>query len=194
MGLPEVASGARGCAWPLLRGHVAPRQSTTGLPATGMAPAFILRGTSWLGFMAKGTIVRVLEDSWGASRKYSREGRGLDADPINTGTQVPPSMAQGAALGHTRHQLGHVSRERHLSGLVHFGVVNEMSCQTNGGGGSQSERMNCSLRKPRVPPIPPHEGQGAGRGRGHTPQHPHLHLCGPAARGAWGAGFQPSYF
>lgn len=68
--------------------------------------------------MPKRTIVRVLEDSWGASRGYSGEGRGLDADPINTGTQVPPGMAQGAALGHTRHQLGHVSREWHLSGSV----------------------------------------------------------------------------
>lgn len=110
------------------------------------------------------------------------------------GLPPPPSTAQGTALSHTRHPLGHVSREWHLSRSVHFGVVNEMSCQTNGSGGSQSERMNCSLRKPGVLPFLPHEGQGVRRGRGAPPQHPHPHLCGPAAREAWGAGFQASYF
>ena len=120
---------------------------------------------------------------------------GLDADPINTGTPVPPAWPRGRlpATPDTR-PLCHVSKEWDLSGLVHLGAVNEMSCQTNGGGGGQRERMNCSSWKPRVPPIPPHEGWGAGWGRGRTPQHPHAHLCGPAATGAWGAGFQASYF
>ena len=74
----------------------------------------------------------------------------------------------------------------HLSGSVHFGVVNEMSCQTDGlgvGGRRQSERMNCSVWKFRVSPFFPMRARGAGV-RGHVPQHPHPHLCGPAARGA----------
>ena len=59
LGFPEVASWARGCAWHLLRGDMVPKRSTTHLRAAlqrlqamGMALAFILRWTSWQGFMA----------------------------------------------------------------------------------------------------------------------------------------------
>lgn len=44
--------------------------------------------------------------------------------------------------------------------------------------------MNCSLRKPRVPPASPHEGWGAGRRRGAISPNIRTALCGPAASGA----------
>lgn len=90
-----------------------------------------------------------------------------------------PSMARGRlpATWDTR-LLCLVSGNGTFDELVHFGAINEMSCPTNGGG-CQSERMNPSLWKPQVSPIPPCE-----RGRATPPQHPHAHLCGPAAPGA----------
>lgn len=74
--------------------------------------------------------------------------------PINTASQAPPptpapSVTQGAVLSCPRHSDWPRELGMHLSGLVHLGVVNEMSCQTDWGvgvevGGRQSERMNCS--------------------------------------------------
>ena len=111
--------------------------------------------------------------------------------PINTASQAPPtpvpSVTQGAVLSRPRPSDWPREPGMHLSGSVHFGVVNEMSCQTDWGvgvevGGRQSERMNCSLQKLRVLPFLPTRAREA-RVRGHVPQHPHPHLCGPAARG-----------
>lgn len=45
---------------------------------------------------------------------------------------------------------------------------------------------------PESPPIL--STRAGGLVRAYIPQHSHPHLCGPAARGAWGAGFQASYF
>ena len=109
--------------------------------------------------------------------------------PTDTASQPRPhSVAQGAVLSRPRHPDWPREPGMRLSGSVHFGVVNEMSCQTDGavrsgGGRRQSERMNCSLRNLRVPPFFPTRTRGAGV-RGRVPQHPHPHLCGPAARGA----------
>lgn len=98
----------------------------------------------------------------------------------------PRGVAQGAVLSCPRHPDWPCEPGKHLSGSVHFGVVNEMSCQTDGlgvGVGRQSERMNCSLRKLRVPPFFPMRARGA-EVRGRVLQHLHPYLCGPTARGA----------
>ena len=89
--------------------------------------------------------------------------------PINTATQVPPAGPRGQLSTSPDTPARPHEQGMRLSWSAHFGVINEMSCQMAGGGGSQSERMNCSLWKPRVPPIPP-RGLRSWRGvRGHIP-------------------------
>lgn len=81
---------------------------------------------------------------------------------------------RGAAVRPTRHPARPGEQGTRLW-LVHFGVIHEMSCQTDRVGGSQRERMNCSLWKPSGPQPPPTRAGSWEEVRGHTPQPSHPH-------------------